>query len=83
MGDPDICLVAELRKARRKSGVEAWSMSPSKNGKNCLQEKEPGRLWPKKAPTVFAKDCRPEINISPELGAEDPTCCMSQIGVLC
>jgi hypothetical protein len=64
-------------------------MSPSKyvqeavkNVKSYLQEKEPGRPWPKKAPTPFAKDYRPEMDISPTLGVEDATYYMSQIGVL-
>jgi hypothetical protein len=89
VGDPDIYLGAKLRKVTLESGVEAWSMSPSKyvqeavkNVKNYLQEKEPGRPWPKKAPTPFVKDYKPEIDISPELGSEDATYYMSQIGVL-
>jgi hypothetical protein len=64
-------------------------MSPSKhvqeamkNVRSYLQEKGPGRPWLKKAPTPFVKDCRPEIDILPELGPEDATCCMSQIGAL-
>jgi hypothetical protein len=58
-----------------KNGVEAWSMSLSehvqeavKNVKNYLQEKEPGRPWLTKAPMPFVKDCRPEIDLLPELG---------------
>jgi hypothetical protein len=90
VGDPDIYLGAKLRKVTLENGVEAWSMSPSKyvqeavkNVKKYLQEKKPGRPWLKIAPTPFAKDYRPEIDISPELGAEDATYYMSQIGVLC
>jgi hypothetical protein len=89
VGDPDIYLGAKLRKVTLPNGVEAWSMSPSKyvqeavrNVKNFLQEKEPGRVWQKKAPTPFANDYRPEIDISPELGPEDASYYMSQIGVL-
>jgi hypothetical protein len=89
VGDPDIYLGAKLRKVTLENGVEAWSMSPSKyvqeavkNVKNYLQEKEPGRPWPKKAPTPFSKDYRPEIDISPELGVDDATYYMSQIGIL-
>jgi hypothetical protein len=89
--DPDAHLGAKLlRKVMLENGVKAWSMSPGKhvqevmkNVENYLQEKETGRPWLKKAPTPFAKDCRPEINILPELGAEDATCCLSQIRVLC
>jgi hypothetical protein len=89
VGDPDIYLGAKLRKVTLENGVEAWSMSPSKyvqeaveNVKNYLQEKEPGRPWLKKAPTPFSKDYRPEINILPELGADDASYYTSQIGVL-
>jgi hypothetical protein len=89
VGDPDIYLGAKLRKVTLENGVEAWSMSPSKymqeavkNVKNYLQEKEPGRPWLKKVPTPFSKDYRPEIDISPELGVDDATYYMSQIGVL-
>ena len=64
-------------------------MSPSKyvqeavkNVKDYLQEKEPGRPWLEKAPTPFAKDYRPEIDISPELVTDDGTYYQSQIGVL-
>jgi hypothetical protein len=88
VGDPDVCLGAELRKVTLENGVKAWSISPSKhleevvkivkNVKNHLQEKEPGRPWLKKSPTPFAKDCQPEIHILPELGAKDASCCMSQ-----
>ena len=53
-----------------------------KNVKNYLQEKEPGRPWLEKAPTPFSKDYRPEIDISPRLGADDATHYMLQIGVL-
>jgi hypothetical protein len=53
-----------------------------KNVKSYLQEKEPGRRWPKKAPTPFAKDHRPEMDLLPELGVEDASYYMSQIGVL-
>ncbi len=89
VGDPDIYLGAKLRKVTLENGVEGWSMSPSKyvqeavkNVKNYLQEKEPGRPWPKHAATPFAKDYKPEIDLSPELGIEDATYYMSQIGVL-
>jgi alpha-L-fucosidase len=47
-----------------------------------MQEKEPGRPWLKKAPTSFAKDYRPEIDIFPELGTDDGRYYQSQIGVL-
>ena len=64
-------------------------MSPSKyaqeaikNVKNYLQEKEPGHPWLKRTPTPFAKDYRPEVDLSPELGAGDASYDMSQIGVL-
>jgi hypothetical protein len=90
VGDADVCLGAKLRKAMLENGVEAWSMSASKhvqeavmNVKNCLQEKEPSGPWLKKAPTPFVKDCRPKIDLSPEPGPEDASCCMlSQIGAL-
>ena len=80
MGDPGTCLGTELRKATLENGVKAWSnVSPSKH----LQEKEPDRPWLKKVPTPFAKDCRPdEIDVSPEPGIEEASCCVSQIGVL-
>jgi hypothetical protein len=90
VGDPDTCLGTKLRKATLKNGVKTWSMfqskhvqEPVKNVKNCLQEKEPGRPWLKKATMPFPKDCRPEINMSPELGAEDASYHVSQLGVLC
>ena len=64
-------------------------MSPSKyvqeavkNVKNYLQEKDPGRPWLKRAPIPFSKDYRPEVDLSPELGPDDTSYYMSQIGVL-
>jgi hypothetical protein len=90
VGDPNICLGAELRKVTLKNGVhQAQSMSLSKpvqeavkNVKNCLQGKEPGRPWLKKVTTPFVKGCLPEIDLSPELGSEDAFCHMSPIGAL-
>ena len=51
------------------------------NVKNYLHEKESARPWLKKAPSPFARLCRPEIDILPELGAEDASYYTSQIGV--
>ena len=48
--------------------------------KNYLQEKEPGRPCLKKALTPFSKDYRSEIDISLELGVDNTTYYMSQIG---
>jgi hypothetical protein len=89
LGDPDIYLSSKLRNVVLETGVKAWSMLPSKylqeavnDVKDYLQEREPGCPWLKKAPTPFAKDCRPEIDISSELGTDDGTYYQSQIGVL-
>jgi hypothetical protein len=38
------------------------------NVKNYVQEKELGQPWQKKAPTPFAKDYRPEIDIFARVG---------------
>jgi hypothetical protein len=89
VGDPDIYLGAKLQKVVLENGVVAWSMSPSKyvqkavkNVKDCLQEKEPGCPWLKKAPAPFAKDYRPEIDLSIESETDDATYYQFQIGVL-
>ena len=89
VGDPGIYLGAKLRKVTLENRVQAWSMSLGnyvqeavKNVKSYLQEKEPGRSWLKRAPTPFAKDYRPKIDILHELGAEDVSYYMSQIRVL-
>ena len=59
-------------------------MSPSKyvqeavkNVETYLQEKEPGCPWLKHAPTPLSKDCRPKVDLSPELGPEDASYYMS------
>jgi hypothetical protein len=88
-GDPDLYLGAKIRRVRMNNGVYSWSLSPSKyvqeavrNVKEYLAKEYDGRLLDKRASTPYPTDYRPELDISPELGAEEATYYQSQIGVL-
>lgn len=89
IGDPDIYLGAKLKRTHLPNGVEAWALSPSKyvreavsTCKDYLAANYDGRTLAKRAPTPFARDYRPELDTTPELGAEEGSFYQSQIGVL-
>jgi Reverse transcriptase (RNA-dependent DNA polymerase) len=89
VGDPDIYLGAKLREVQLPNGVNAWSLSASKyvqeavrNVKDYFKRERPSHIWPKRAPTPFPRDYKPELDISPELGDDEASFFQSQIGVL-
>jgi hypothetical protein len=84
---PDIYLGATLSKARLPNGTEAWAMSSSKyvneaikNVKLWLEKRE--RKLPARCSTPLPTSYRPELDISPELDADDANYFQSVIGVL-
>ena len=89
IGDPDIYLGGKLREVTLlPNGVSAWSLSSSKyvqeaiaNVEKYLSKNRTDLRLPKKAATLFMKDYRPELDVTPELKAEDANFYQSQIGV--
>ena len=84
---PDIYLGAKISKARLPNGTEAWAMSSSKyvqeaikNVKSWLEKRD--RKLPTRCSTPLPTSYRPELDISPELDAEDANYFQSVIGVL-
>jgi hypothetical protein len=86
-GPPNVCLKAKLSKHTLKNGVDAWAMSSSQ----CVQEAvknveshlaESGLSLPGKANTPLTSDCRPELDVSPQLDPELANHFTSLIGVL-
>ena len=87
IGTPDIYLGAKLRESTLPNGVKAWGMSPSKyiqeavrNVEELLEKK--GLSLKKRAAAPFPSGYEAEIDISPELNADDATLYQSLIGVL-
>ena len=88
IGDPDIYLGGKLRQATLPNGVTAWGMSSSKyvkeaidNVEKYLSKNRPDLKLPKKAATPFVSDYRPELDVTPELNAEDANFYQSQVGI--
>ncbi|KAL7523865.1 hypothetical protein ACHAWF_000705, partial [Thalassiosira exigua] len=75
--DPDIYLVAELKKTTLSNGVWCWTLSPSTRklwqqiwfGQECSQS--------------FSMDYDPMTDISPELNPEETSYFQSIIGIMC
>ena len=72
IGPPKIYLGGKMRKVALDNGMEAWGFSSAqyiKNAVNNVEEKlnKDGKKLPKRAPTPFAFDYRPEQDVSPEL----------------
>jgi len=89
IGDPDYYLGAKLRKMTLKNGVEAWAMSSSKyalaavaNVVDQLKSRGLEHMMPKSAANPFKGGNKPEMDVSPELDAEQATYYQSQIGIL-
>ena len=69
------------------NGAKAWAFgsaqcvkSAVQNVEQCLKKK--GKSLPAKARAPLSNGCRPEVDVSAELGAEDASHCQSLIGVL-
>jgi len=89
IGDPDYYLGSKLRKVTLKNGVEAWAMSSSKyalaavaNVVDQLKSRGLEHMMPKSAANPFKGGYKPEMDVSPELEAEQATYYQSQIGIL-
>ena len=84
---PNIYLGAKISKARLPNGTEVWAMSSSKyvqegikNVKAWLEKCD--RKLPTRCSTPLPTSYRPELDISPELDANDANYFQSIIGVL-
>lgn len=89
IGDPDFYLGAKIRPLVLPNGVRAWGMSSSKyiqsavrNVKDYLAKKYPGRAWIKRATAPLPSGYEPDLDVTPELDAEQSSFYQSQIGVL-
>ena len=90
VGHPTLYLRGRIRKVTMENGVEAWAFSTSqyirsavKNVEEYLKKRGDGRWFlPAKAETPIQSTYRPELDVSPELDAEDPSYYQSLIGVL-
>jgi hypothetical protein len=89
IGDPDIYHGAKLREMQLPNGVYAWSLSASKyvqeavhNVKDYFQRERSGHLWPKRVPTPFPQDYKPELDVTELLSDNEASFFQSQIGVL-
>ena len=85
MGAPEIYLGGKMRKENLDNGLEAWGFSSAQYIKNAVTNAEQklhndGRKLPKKAPTPFAHDYRPDI--SPELQMDKASYYKSLIDIL-
>ena len=90
VGHPTLYLRGRVRKVTMENGVEAWAFSTSqyiqsavRNVEEYLKKRGDGR-WslPAKAETPIQSTYRPELDVSPELDAEDASYYQSLIGVL-
>jgi hypothetical protein len=88
VGDPDIYLGSKLRKVVLSNGVHAWMISPTKYIREAINnverhlEREYGAKLPKRVSGPLPTNYRPDIDITPELNAEELSYYQSQIGVL-
>ena len=76
-----------MRKVNLDNGLEAWGFSSAQYIKNAVTNVEQklnkdGEKLPKKAPTLFAYDYRPELDLSPELPTDKASYYQSLIGIL-
>ena len=90
VGHPTLYLGGRVRKVTMENGVEAWAFSASqyiqsavRNVEEYLKKRGDGR-WslPTKSETPIRSTYRPELDVSPELDAEDASYYQSLIGVL-
>lgn len=90
IGPPSIYLGGRVRKVTLDNGVGAWAFGSSqyiqnavKNVESYIAKPENGqRKLPKRVETPTRTAYRPEIDITPELGAKDATYYQSLIGIL-
>ncbi|KAL7571624.1 hypothetical protein ACA910_011164 [Epithemia clementina (nom. ined.)] len=78
IGDPSVYLGAKLKPMTLPNGVVAWGMSLGKYVQSSVKNVEEymanhmgGRTLPKKAPTPFANDYKPEMDTTKELNPEN------------
>jgi hypothetical protein len=90
IGDPDYYLGAKLQKMTLNSGVDAWAMSSSNYAlaavANVLDQLKScwglEHMMPKSAANPFKGGYKPEMDVSPELDAEQAAYYQSHIGIL-
>ena len=72
IGEPKIYLGNKVSKVKLSNGVSAWSLSSSRyvqEAVKCVETHliERGLNLMTRAPSPSPKDCRPELDVSPEL----------------
>jgi hypothetical protein len=87
IAEPDIYLGAKISKAKLPNGTEAWAMSSSKYVQEAVKNvkiwlAKRGQKLPARCSTPLPTSYRPELDISPELDADDANYYQSVIGIL-
>ena len=93
IGPPNIYLGSNVRKVELENGVEAWVFGSSQyvqaavnNVEDYLKKREEAGdskyVLPKRATTPIKTTYRPELDVSPELGATEAAYYQSLIGIL-
>jgi hypothetical protein len=89
IGEPDYYLGAKVSKVKLPNTVTAWVLSPSKyvqeavkNLEEYLEQEHNGQRLQKKRSTPITPSYWPDLNVTPELDAENANYYQSQIGVL-
>jgi hypothetical protein len=87
IGKPSNYLGGKLREVTLENGAEAWAFGSTQYVQSAVKNVEDyltlkGEKLQAKAPTPLSNGYRPEIDISPELNAEDAAYLHSLIGVL-
>ena len=85
---PQEYLGAVLEKMKTASGVECWTQSADKCARESVKNVEAAlaekgdKLPSKGCVTPLSSGCRPEVDVSAELGVDGLRCCQELIGVL-
>ena len=87
IGPPKIYLGGQLRLVTLENGAKAWAVSSSKYTQAAVKNVEQyltqrGEKMSTKATTPLSNNYRPEVDVTPELSAEEAAYYQSLIGVL-
>jgi hypothetical protein len=90
IGPPKVYLGGHVRKVQLNNGVECWAFGSSQYVQSAVSNvesylaKQDTMKWklPNKADTPMQTSYRPELDVSPELGAIDASYYQSLIGIL-
>ena len=87
IGPPKFYLGGSVRKVTLDNGVDVWAFSSSQYVKADVKNVEDrleklGQKLPGRAETPLKTDYRPDLDVTPELGAQESTYYQLIIGVL-